>query len=222
MASSIFDGISIPYLSICVDKVRYRPGIIKLLERVRPTWNEGNVKFKVFEGGYTNSLVGVNYGDEDMILFRIYGKNTEKIINRDSEVRNLVKLHRCLGTPPVYARFDNGLCYGFAKGRAIELHEMSDLPMAHRIAREMARMHTIHLSDEDIKQPLLYSVFFSDWIDEIPETLDTEEKTTRCVCVCVYVCVRVCTCVYVCVHVCMCVRAHAHASCILNTYLRDQ
>ena len=179
MVSSVFNGISIPYLSICVDTVRYRPGIIKLLEQVRPTWNKGSVKFRVFEGGLTNRIVGVNCSDEDMILVRIYGRNTEKIINRDSEVRNLVTLHRYLGNPPVYARFHNGLCYGFAKGRPIQLHELNDLSMARRIARESARMHSIPLSAEDTKQPLLYSVFFSAWVDEIPETLDTEEKTAR-------------------------------------------
>ena len=182
--NGISNGISIPYLPIFVDSVCYRTGIIKLLELVRPTWKEGSVKFKVFEGGLTNTLVGVSYGDEDMVLVRVYGRNTEKIINRGSEIRSLVKLHRCLGSPPVYARFDNGLCYGFAKGRPLELREMSDLSMARRIAREMARMHAIHLSGEDIKQPLLYSVFFTDWIDEIPETLDTEEKTARYANVC--------------------------------------
>ena len=187
---SMANGTAIPYLSVCVDAFRYRPGILRLLELVRPAWNEDGVKFKVFEGGLTNFLVGVNCGEEeDMLLVRIYGKNTEKIINRESEVQNLVKLNKFLGTPPVYARFNNGLCYGFTKGRQVDLDELYDLPMARRIAREMAKMHTISLSAEDIKQPLLYSVFFSSWIDEIPETLDTEEKTTRCVCVCVRACV---------------------------------
>ena len=44
-----------------------------------------------------------------------------------------------------------------------------------------------------------YSVFFYDWIDEIPETLDTE-KMARCVSVCLSVCLYVCVCM--CVHVC--------------------
>ena len=55
------------------------PELLKLLEQVRPAWNEGNVKLKVFEGGLTNSLVGVSCGDEDMLLVRIYGCNTEII-----------------------------------------------------------------------------------------------------------------------------------------------
>ena len=201
MVSTIYYGISIPYLSIWVDAFCYRPGIIKLLERIRPAWDEERLEYKVFEGGLTNSLIGVNCGDEDMLLVKIYGRNTEKIINRDLEVRNLVRLHKCLGSPPVFARFDNGLCYGFARGRPLELHEMSDLVMARRIAKEKARMHAIPLSDEDIKKPLLYNDFFSKWIDEIPEALDTKENTVRCVCLCVYgvcvcVCVRACVCAF--------------------------
>ena len=214
MVSTGLNGVSIPHLSICVDPINYHQGIVKLLEVVRPTWNEGGVKLKVFEGGLTNTLVGVKCGDEDMVLVRIYGRNTDKIISRDSEVRNLVKLNKYLGTPPVYARFDNGLCYGFAKGRPVELLETSELSMARRIAKEMARMHAIPLSAEDIEKPLLYRVLFSGWIDEIPESLDTAEKTARCVCVhaCVCVCLpgHVCVClpgrVCVCVCVCACVR----------------
>ena len=52
-ASSVFNGISMSHISIWVDAIRYHPGIIQLLERVRPAWNEGSVKFKVFEGGLT-------------------------------------------------------------------------------------------------------------------------------------------------------------------------
>ena len=202
MASTVVNDFFVPHFAMRVDAESYRSGIIKLLEQVRPLWNEGSVKFKVFTGGLTNSLVGVNCNDDDMLLVRVYGRNTDKIINRDSEVHNLVKLNKYLGTPSVYARFDNGLCYGYAKGRAVELLEMSDLSMARRIANEMARMHAIPLSAEDIKKPLLYSVFFSGWIDEIPENLDTAEKTARCVCVraCVHVCVCVCVCIYVCMY----------------------
>ena len=183
MVSTGLNGISILHLSIYVDPLSYRPGVIKLLKVVRPAWNEGIVKLTVFEGGLTNTLVGVKYGDEDMVLVKIYGRNTDKIISRDSEVHNLIKLNKYLGTPPVYARFDNGLCYGFAKGRPVELLETSDLSMARRIAKEMARMHAIPLSAEEIEKPLLYSVFFSGWIDEIPKSLDTPEKTARWVCV---------------------------------------
>ena len=75
-------------VSVCVDAIHYRPEIIELLKRVRPAWHEESVEFKVFEGGQTNCLVSVNCVDEDMLLVRIYGRNTEKIINRDLEVRN--------------------------------------------------------------------------------------------------------------------------------------
>ena len=146
-----------------------------------------------------------------------YTDVTRRLSNRDSEVRNLVRLHKYLGSPPVFARFDNGLCYGFAKGRSLELHEMSELTMARRIAKEKARM----LSDEDIKKPLLYNVFFSKWIDEIPEALDTEENSKVCllnvhVCVCVCMCsVYVCAIyvytyiiMYMCMHACVCLSVY--------------
>ncbi|XP_065910838.1 probable ethanolamine kinase isoform X2 [Dysidea avara] len=134
----------------------------------------------MFEGGLTNCLVGVKYGEEeDMLLVRVYGRNTEKFINRESEIKNLVYLNKHIGTPPVYAHFDNGLCYGYAKGRQLELYEVRDEVMGRRIARQMARMHSLPLPDEDLKQPLLFSSFLNTWLDEIPKALETEARTAR-------------------------------------------
>ena len=60
----------------------------------------------------------------------------------------------------------------------MQLFEMSDLSMVQRIAKEMARMHAMplsaELSAEDVKQTVSS-------LDEIPQNLDTEEKTTRCI-----------------------------------------
>jgi len=189
MASNVFGGVAVPYMPLCVDVSSYRPGILKLVERIRPTWKEETVEFKVFEGGFTNCLVGVKCGEEDMLLVRVYGRNTEKFINRELEIKNLVFLNKHIGTPPVYAHFDNGLCYGYAIGRHLALDELHDKTMGRRIAKELAKMHTIPLPAEDTGKALLDTVYFNGWLDEIPATLETEEKTSRYVVVCSSVCI---------------------------------
>ena len=179
MASNVFGGVVVTYVSLCVDVSSYRPGILKLLEHIRPTWKEETIEFKVFEGGFTNCLVGVKSGEEDMLLVRVYGRNTEKFINRESEIKNLVYLNKHIGTPPVYAHFDNGLCYGYAEGRHLALDELYDKTMGRRIAKELAKMHAIPLPAEDTNKALLDTVYFNSWLDEIPAVLETEEKTAR-------------------------------------------
>ena len=173
--------VVVPYVSItiCIGSSLYQSGILKVLELVRPQWKQDTVKFQVFEGGLTNCLFGVKSGEEDMVLVRVYGRNTEKFINRESEIKNLVFLNKHIGTPPVYAHFDNGLCYGYAKGRQLELFELRDKVMGRRIARQMARMHAVPLPVEDLKRPLLFSSFLNTWLDKIPKDLETDTKTAR-------------------------------------------
>ena len=67
----------------------------------------------------------------------------------------------------------------------MELHELYNPRMGRRIAKELAKVHTVPVSDEDVRQPLLYSMFLSGWLDQIPENLDSEIKTIRCgMCAC--------------------------------------
>jgi len=169
----------VPHVSLCIDASSYRPGILKLLAAVRPGWKHDTVKFKEFEGGLTNCLVGVKSGEEDMILVRVYGRNTEKFINRESEIKNLVFLNKHIGTPPVYAHFDNGLCYGYVKGTPLELNNLYDKMMMRRIAKELARIHTLPSLYQDPEHTVLYASFFSSWLNEIPENLENDVRTRR-------------------------------------------
>ncbi|XP_065910835.1 probable ethanolamine kinase isoform X1 [Dysidea avara] len=179
MLDEVPSGFVIPHVSLCIDASCYRPGILKLLATIRPEWKHDTVKLKEFEGGLTNCLVGVKSGEEDMLLVRIYGRNTEKFINRESEIKNLVYLNKHIGTPPVYAHFDNGLCYGYVKGTPLELNDLYDKMMMRRIARELARIHALPSPDQDPEHTVLYGSFFSSWLTEIPESLETDIRTRR-------------------------------------------
>ena len=179
MSDEIPNGFIVPHVSLCIDASSYRPGVLKLLASVRPEWNRDTVKFREFEGGLTNCLVGVKSGEEDMLLIRVYGRNTEKFIDRESEIRNLVYLNKHIGTPPVYAHFDNGLCYGYVKGTPLELNDLYDKMMMRRIAKELARIHALPSPDQDPENTVLYGSFFSRWLTEIPECLETDVRTGR-------------------------------------------
>ena len=77
-----------------------------------------------FTGGITNTLLGCWHKDdldqEEMVLIRIYGANTDLIIDRAAEIRNIQLLHAVGCARPLYARFANGIVYGFFPGECVD------------------------------------------------------------------------------------------------------
>jgi len=74
-----------------VDKDDLISGVLQVVSRIRPLWSSDEINHTVFKDGITNKLVGV-YPCNDilkMILVRIYGENTEWIIDRESEIKNI-------------------------------------------------------------------------------------------------------------------------------------
>ncbi|GAA6070243.1 ethanolamine kinase 1, partial [Tachysurus ichikawai] len=75
-----------------------------------------------FTDGITNKLIGCYEGGalEDVVLVRIYGHKTELFVDRDNEVKSfrVLQAHRC--APRLYCTFNNGLCYEFLEGVALE------------------------------------------------------------------------------------------------------
>mgnify|MGYP003334854025 CR=1 FL=1 len=85
---------------------------LRILSVIRPDWSADNVCWRVFTDGITNKLVGAWHGDsrEDTVLVRVYGLGTEKIIDRNMEMVNMMAYQR-LGGSKLYATFNNGICY---------------------------------------------------------------------------------------------------------------
>lgn len=76
---------------------------------------------QLFTDGITNKLVAC-YTDEgmaDALLVRVYGRKTELLVDRETELRNfqVLRAHGC--APDLYCAFQNGLCYQFLPGIAL-------------------------------------------------------------------------------------------------------
>jgi ethanolamine kinase len=52
----------------------------------------------------------------NILLIRIYGNNTELLIDRDAETKNIQLLQGYNYAPSLYATFQNGICYEYVKG----------------------------------------------------------------------------------------------------------
>ena len=59
-----------------------------------------------------------------MVLFRMNGSGSEKIINRSDELYSMQLLHKAGLGPPIHAQLCNGLCYGFLPGWQMDLEEV--------------------------------------------------------------------------------------------------
>mmetsp|Transcript_17525 Transcript_17525/g.21192 ORF Transcript_17525/g.21192 Transcript_17525/m.21192 type:complete len:121 (-) Transcript_17525:21-383(-) len=94
--------------------------IYNVCKRIFPHWsnlNGSDMKLNTIKGGITNLLfsVTVRYDEknEDTVLVRLYGKNTEVLINRDIDCENFEILSEKGFGPKLHGLFINGRVEGF-------------------------------------------------------------------------------------------------------------
>ncbi|KAG2181450.1 hypothetical protein INT44_008263 [Umbelopsis vinacea] len=142
---------SYPYLDLEVTSDNLFEGAWNVVSSVFPIWKRNNVKFTQCKDGITNQLVRVVHTlDNVSVLVRAYGKGSEIIIDRKQELINIITLSAQNLCPPLYARFKNGLVYGFIEGTVSTVEDMFDAEKANMIAVKLARWHKVQpLADSD-------------------------------------------------------------------------
>ena len=73
----------------------------EILALIKPAWDvKENVELKIFDAGITNKVIGYYektdsrpLNQKDIVLFRIFGEQTEKVVDREVEVSTLCMLH---------------------------------------------------------------------------------------------------------------------------------
>ncbi|XP_041113370.1 ethanolamine kinase 1-like [Polyodon spathula] len=137
---------AVPKLDITVDDKDISAGAMKLIKELRPNWDPSEVKMKLFTDGITNKLIGcyVGEGMEDVVLVRIYGNKTELFVDRKNEVKSFRVLHAHSCAPPLYCTFNNGLCYEFMHGTALDPEDIRQPALFRLIAKQLAKFHAIH------------------------------------------------------------------------------
>lgn len=135
-------------------------------------FNPRFILLQVFTDGCTNKLIGccipkndnnneIPFGDEDnlnryeVILIRIYGKNTEVLIDRQKEIENFKSLHKYGFAPRLLATFNNGLAYEYTDGKPLNKSDVYDEQIWRKIAQRMAEMHR-DIDCNPMNQPVLW------------------------------------------------------------------
>jgi ethanolamine kinase len=93
--------------------------------------------------GKTNVILHGTHGSLDFsVVIRIFGENSELLIDRNQEKKNFFTLRSHALAPRIFAEFENGLVYEYLPGRALAPSEMAGL--YREIALKIARWHCIH------------------------------------------------------------------------------
>ncbi|XP_062409610.1 ethanolamine kinase 1-like isoform X1 [Sardina pilchardus] len=164
-------------------------GVVKLLRIIRPQWRIEDIKKKVFTEGITNQLTGFYTGclrsSDDVVLVRVYGHMTDLYLDRrkEKEIFQILHEHRC--GPKLYCSFENGICYEFLQGMALD-DKLLRQPVVYRLtAEEMAKIHTIKPRDGPPPQAFLWTkmAHFLQLVqdsenDEMPSSLRLPESTS--------------------------------------------
>ena len=133
-------------IPIFVDEQDVAGGSMELIKVLRPAWDSSHIKTKLFTDGTTNKLVSCSVEDspDDVVLVRVYGNQTELIVDRDNELKSFQVLHENGCAPRLYCTFQNGICYEFMQGDTLRTQDVRDPSLFRMIAREMARTHVIN------------------------------------------------------------------------------
>ena len=116
---------------------------LEVVRRIVPSWaSVTQARPTVVSGGITNALLRLSTENQDDVLVRVYGPNTELVIDRDRENRLFARLSSAGFAPAYLGRFENGRVEQFLPGvRPLEPHEMGDLRWRAGIARTLAELH---------------------------------------------------------------------------------
>ncbi|KAI8380906.1 kinase-like domain-containing protein [Radiomyces spectabilis] len=160
-----------PYVDLEVAHTDLFEGAFKVVTAVFPSWQREHIKFVQCKDGITNQLVRATHLPSDFtVLVRAYGKGSDRIIDRRQEMINMITLSSENLCPPLYARFKNGLVYGFIKGRVSSVEDLGQPEQAHWIAKRLGKWHKVKLPQADCQacngQKLWTTM--RQWLSQVP------------------------------------------------------
>lgn len=159
------------YLDLTFDSKDLDQSALSLAYRIQPKWREGPGKIEItkFTEGITNTVClstafagtraqtdsalqllkltkhvpGYSQSqlDQDSILLRAYGNNTEILIDRDREASTHALCADRKLAPPLLARFRNGLLYRYIPGQVCTPQDLIREPIWRAVAGRLGRWH---------------------------------------------------------------------------------
>uniref|UniRef100_A0AC34RE93 Ethanolamine kinase n=1 Tax=Panagrolaimus sp. JU765 TaxID=591449 RepID=A0AC34RE93_9BILA len=148
---------------------------LSLIKDLRPNWKEDAIDFKTFTNGITNRVYRVSHKaqPEEHLVFRVYGKNTEKLIDRLRELETISRLEKLGIAAPLHAKFSNGIVCGYLEGETLDCTSVRNPHMIEKICEAMAKMHKIPLNENE--EPFIFAKM-RQFLNNLPKKYTCETK----------------------------------------------
>lgn len=135
--------------------------IYSLISAIRPDWNLSNTRLERFTEGLTNSIFGLfdnrtDADDSSALIIKLFGVNTDLLIDRQSEYDAMVKLSKYgVSSQHVLIQFANGIIYEYASGQVCSREDIRKDHIAKLIAIKLAQFHSVPI--EKSEKPYIIS-----------------------------------------------------------------
>ncbi|KAL7075169.1 hypothetical protein ACQ4LE_006152, partial [Meloidogyne hapla] len=151
-------------------------GISMIIKRIRPNWTLDHCEIEVFTNGITNKIFCVSNREEkeDKLIFRVFGAGSDKIIDRESELINFERLSKNGLAAPLYAKFENGLVYGYLPGECVSIKSVREPSIVEKICISLSSIHKIPLTKEEQNQQPLFQIKSKKWIETLPNKISSK------------------------------------------------
>ncbi|KAK6465373.1 choline kinase [Scheffersomyces coipomensis] len=174
---------SIPTVDITLDNSLpldfFKQDLLALIKALRISkWHKrqltvSNLIVNRISGALTNSIYKLEYFDHQQnlrlpsLLLRVYGKNVDELIDRESELKTLIKLSSKRIGPRLLGIFTNGRFEQFLEGFiTLGKKDIRDQIISQMLGRRMKDLHyKIELSHEDLNSlPMSWRLIIK-WLD---------------------------------------------------------
>ncbi|XP_004245179.1 probable ethanolamine kinase [Solanum lycopersicum] len=157
---------NIPYSSLTVDHslsiTHLKPKIVELCKDLFNQWSNldgSHFSVETVSGGITNLLLKVSVREDDgkheNMTVRLYGPNTEYVINREREMQAIQHLSAAGFGAKLLAVFGNGMVQSFIDARTLTPPDMSNPKLAAEIAKQLRKFHQVEIPGS--KEPQVWN-----------------------------------------------------------------
>ena len=117
--------------------------------------------------------------EKEAVLLRAYGSGSEILVDRDMEARTHALLTQHKLAAPLLARFENGLLYRFAPGRACKPEDIGREFVWRAVAARLGEWHALlPLPEKHGDQQRNIWTVLQQWVDALP-TDTSNARTTK-------------------------------------------
>ncbi|CDP10387.1 unnamed protein product [Coffea canephora] len=142
-----------------------KPRIVELCKDLFKKWSnldESHFSVERVSGGITNLLLKVSVVEKNgnivNITVRLYGPNTEYVINRERELQAIPYLSAAGFGAKLLGIFANGMVQSFIDARTLAPPDMREPKLAAEIAKQLRKFHQVDIPGS--KEPQLWNDIF--------------------------------------------------------------